>query len=47
MRILHSIVEVQQQARNVRVRLNVDPVALRQDLVILYDPGFPGGRYVT
>ena len=47
MRILNALVEVQQQARNARVRVDVVPVALRQDLVILYDAGFPGGGYVT
>jgi hypothetical protein len=29
MRILNAIVEVQQQAHNARVRVDVDPVALR------------------
>jgi hypothetical protein len=47
MRILHAIVEVQQQTRNARVRVDVDPVALRQNLVILSDAGSPGGRCVT
>lgn len=46
-RILHAIVEVQQQARNVRVRVDVDPVALRQNLVILSDTGSPDGGCVT
>ena len=38
---------MQQQARNARVRINVDPVALRQDVVILSCADFPGGRCVT
>ncbi len=47
MHILNAIVEVQQQAHNARVRVDVDPVALRQDLVILSDASFPGGGCVT
>ena len=47
MRILNAIVEVRQQAHNARVRVDVDPVALRQDLVILSDPDFPDGGCVT
>jgi hypothetical protein len=46
-RVLHAIVEVQQQTRNARVRVDVDPVALRQNLVVLSNAGSPGGRCVT
>jgi hypothetical protein len=45
--ILNVVVEVQQQARNTRVRVDVVPVPFLQDFVILYDVGFPGGGYVT
>jgi hypothetical protein len=45
--ILNAIVEVQQQTRNSLVRVDVDPVPLRQDLVILSDAGFPDGGCVT
>jgi hypothetical protein len=41
--ILHALVEVQEQARNARVRVDVDPVALRQNLVVLSNAGSPGG----
>jgi hypothetical protein len=47
MRILHAIVEVKQQARNARVRVDVDPVVLRQNLVILSGADSPGGGCVT
>ncbi len=45
--ILYALVEMQQQALNARVRVDVDPVALRQDVVILSGVGFPSGRCVT
>ena len=43
MRVLHALVKVQQQSRNARVRVDVDPVALRQNLVVLSNAGSPGG----
>jgi len=41
--ILNKFVEVQQQARNAQVRVDVVPVRHLQDLVIFDDVGFPGG----
>ncbi len=41
--ILNAIVKVQQQTRNARVRVDMVPFPLQEDLVIFDDVGFPDG----